>query len=244
MIYDSIKGNGKSDILLLFVHGSGCNKKFLRYLAEQFPNYDRLLVDLPGHGDDKSTDYSYKNYINSLVDFIGEYNDRKVVVLGHSLGGTLTIDIASRNLQNVIAAVSLSGGASFPDMIKEDFMNLIHEGKCPPECLIPYADLQYPQVVKAMETIEPEHVIVNDFLIDEKVDITSQLEDIKTPLLLVTGGDDTLVKYEYSHLVYLKARKYSTLLAIPGFKHMLCLACNDVIVPALEKFIAHNSHAE
>ena len=219
------------------MYRTGCNKKFLRSLADKIPNYERLLVDLPGHGDDKSTDYSYKNYINTLVDFIREFKDRKVAVIGHSLGAALTIDIASRNLDNVIAAVSLSGGATFPDLDKEAFMKSIHEGKFNPEDLIPYSDVQYPEVIEALGTVDSGDIFIKDLLLDLKIDINSQIDNIKTPLFLLVGGDDGLVKYEYSHEVYLKARDYATLLAIPGFKHMLCIAYKDVLAPLIENYI-------
>lgn len=228
MIFDFLKGSEASDILLVFVHGSGCNKKFLRALAEEVTEYDRVLVDLPCHGEDDSVIFSYSNYISTLSDFIKGYADKQVVVIGHSLGGTLTIDVATRNLPNVKACISLSGSAKFSDLDK-DFMDKIHKGIVDFDYLSSQADTQYPDVVEALGNLEPENVVLRDFLIDEKVDITSQIENIKTPLILLAGSDDELGRPEYSIAINNKVKNYTSLIILQGFKHMLCIAKKDLV---------------
>lgn len=42
----------------------------LEQLVDLIPEYDRLLVNLPGHWKDKDSDYSYESYLRALCSLI------------------------------------------------------------------------------------------------------------------------------------------------------------------------------
>ena len=81
---------------LLFLHGnSHSSKTFINQLSSPFFNEYRLVfVDLPGHGDsDKIEHYSLTQFAMSLNKFISYLDLKNVVIIGHSMGGHIAINL-------------------------------------------------------------------------------------------------------------------------------------------------------
>ena len=108
--YEIIKAKKESELNLVFVHGSGCNKNFLKALAEVFKEYNCYLIDLPGHGNSDNTGYNVESYVKAISYLVNKLSN--VVLIGHSLGGTLVAKTASLNLKSVKGAIILNSGAS------------------------------------------------------------------------------------------------------------------------------------
>lgn len=228
MIYDEFKGKERNDTVLLFVHGSGCNKKFMQSLALRFENYTKILVDLPGHGDDpdrEDSDYTYENYITKLVDFLASLEDKQVIVIGHSLGGLLAVDVATRNLPNVKAVVSLSGAAKFENL-DAGLVEKASKGVVDLEYLMSQLD-QNEETVKAIATMENEDIILKDLIIDSQVDIKDKLKDARTPLVMLAGQCDDLVKPGNSYYVHYNVND-CIMMTVPRCRHMAFLIRADI----------------
>lgn len=104
------KGKEDSKIVGVYVHGSGCTKEFLRPVAE-LVNCNSVLIDLPGHGDSEG-ELSFENYVSEIINFLKNYEflkDKKIVLVGHSLGGCLVLKTACEF--NVAGVVPISGMA-------------------------------------------------------------------------------------------------------------------------------------
>ncbi len=216
--FEFMKADGESNINLVFVHGSGCNKTFLQSIQEFVSEYNCYFIDLPGHGDSDNTGYNTENYMNAISNFVSDLDN--VILLGHSLGGTLVLGVTARNIPCVKGSVIISSGASYPKLDKE-YMKKIHNGIIDMdyvlECL---GHMDDPGVQEAVSKIGPEEVIIEDFLIDEHVNVEPCLKDIKVPITIVTGGDEILTLVEYSELIHNKV-KNSKLYIIPKTRHML-----------------------
>ncbi|OOM82512.1 pimeloyl-[acyl-carrier protein] methyl ester esterase [Clostridium puniceum] len=236
--FEFLKGTGNNCINLVFIHGSGCNRFFLRSIHEEVSEYNCYFVDLPGHGNSDDTGYSFVNYVNAVSDFVRGLDN--VILLGHSLGGTVVLAATARNILSVKGAVIISSGASFPKLDKE-YMKKIHNNvvdmEYVAECL---GHMEDPAVQEAVTKIEADKLIILDFLIDEVVDVEDCLKDIKVPITIVTGGDEILTLVEYSELIHEKV-KNSKLVVIPKTRHMLPVAkrkeLRELIIELIDKVI-------
>lgn len=234
IVFEFMKGNGESNINLVFVHGSGCNKTFLQSIQEFVSEYNCYFIDLPGHGDSDNTGYNPENYINAISNFVSDLDN--VILLGHSLGGTVVLGTTARNIPCVKGSVIISSGASFPKLDKE-FMKKIHNEIVDMDYLLEcLGHVDDPAVQEALSKLDPEKVMVEDFLIDENINLESCLNDIKVPITIVTGGDEILTLVEYSELIHNKV-KNSKLYIIPKTRHMLPVARRDEVAKIIKELI-------
>lgn len=106
--------SGKTDAYpLLMIHGLGENlltwQKILNRLPQE--NYRFLLVDLPGHGQstaERMGKYSHRHLAQQLIKFLDALSIRKVIIIGHSLGGNLALRMALLHPERVQALFLIS----------------------------------------------------------------------------------------------------------------------------------------
>lgn len=234
IVYEFMKGNEENNINLVFVHGSGCNKTFLRSIQEFVLEYNCYFIDLPGHGESDNTGYNAENYINAIINFVSDLEN--VILLGHSLGGTLVLGATARNIPCVKGSVIISSAASYPKLDKE-YMKKIHnkiiDMDYVADCL---GHMDDPAVQEAASQIGPDEVIIEDFLIDERINIEDCLKDIKVPTTIVTGGDEILTLVEYSELIHEKV-KDSKLVIIPKTRHMLPVVRREEVAKLINELV-------
>lgn len=222
------------DKIIVFIPGSGCNKTLFNAYMNKFPEYDVYAIDMPGHGDSEDTGYSFENYVDAAIDFISDL--KNVIVVGHSLGGTIALEVASRQLPNVIGCVMLSSGATFPST-KEEFKNVLakmKKGKVDKLAIIksgmPIWNLN---ILKALPNLEKNDVTIKDFLIDEVLDIREDVEKVKCPVELMVGSLDYLAKPEYSMEIHEKLPN-SNLTVVKGYRHLMFLSEIDKVIEKIK----------
>lgn len=234
IVFDFMKGKVDNNINLVFVHGSGCNKTFLQSMREFVSEYNCYFIDLPGHGDSDNTGYNTENYINAISNFVSDLDN--VILLGHSLGGTLVLGATARNIPSVKGSVIISSGASFPKLDKE-FMNKIHSEIIDMDSLLYcFGHMDDPAVQEAVNKMGPKEVLIKDFIIDEYINVEKCLKDIKVPITIVTGGDEILTLIEYSELIHNKVAN-SKLVIIPKTKHMLPVVRREEVAKLIKELV-------
>lgn len=94
--YDE-KGEGE---LIVVLHGWGSNITLHANMIELFSkNYKVVAMDMPGFGksDEPPTAWCVDDYVQFVVDFLADYKNKKIIFLGHSFGGRVTIKMCNRN---------------------------------------------------------------------------------------------------------------------------------------------------
>lgn len=126
MIYENLnfeysKGKKQSNIKFVLLHGWGHCIENLKPIAKMLCDYDCYLVDLPGFGKSPiPTDVlSISDYSSIIADFIKGFKnkDDKVVVIGHSFGGRISLDLAS-NYPSLVNKIIIIAGAGLKKKTK------------------------------------------------------------------------------------------------------------------------------
>lgn len=104
--------NGGAAGELLFIHGWGGHRGFLRPQQEFFAaNYRTVAMDLRGHGrsDGPTGDYSISQLASDAL-WLSDYLQLSApVVIGHDLGAAVAVELACQAPRRVRAVVALDG---------------------------------------------------------------------------------------------------------------------------------------
>jgi pimeloyl-ACP methyl ester carboxylesterase len=103
---------------MVFVHGGGAHAHWWTHVAARFADDFRVLaIDLSGHGDsDHRSAYSLDQWTDEVVAVAraGDIGGPPVIV-GHSMGGFVTIATAGRHPDDLAGAVVCDSPVSAPD---------------------------------------------------------------------------------------------------------------------------------
>ena len=89
----------RSGETLVFLHGWGQNIEMMRPVADPFePEYDIVIVDLPGHGESEEPDtvYTVNDFVECIKDLLESLKIKKPILVGHSFGGKISLLYASK----------------------------------------------------------------------------------------------------------------------------------------------------
>ncbi|OOQ61796.1 alpha/beta fold hydrolase [Mucilaginibacter pedocola] len=101
---------GKGDTTLLFVHGWCINKSYWASQAKHFANKYRVVaIDLPGYGDSGKNrkQWDVKTFATDVNAAIDQLNLKNVVLVGHSMSGTIVLQAAINQPDKVIGLVGV-----------------------------------------------------------------------------------------------------------------------------------------
>lgn len=130
------EGDASSDLVFVALHGGPGSHNDFKYLAETLKSsmtdvhpYQLLRFDLPGYGksDRFASNPTSENFSSSILDTLTELkilddttkkyelsNNKKVVVIGHSLGGHIAVNISAQAPQSVSGIILLSSVSCRP----------------------------------------------------------------------------------------------------------------------------------
>lgn len=124
---------GSGNTTLLFIHGLANYIPVFKYnITELSKHYRCVAVDLPGNGLSSRGDYPYTLvfYAETVSRFIQEMKLTNVVLVGHSMGGHVSILVALRypNLVDKLVLLGSSGLEYFNDFEKTLLKGLLNVG--------------------------------------------------------------------------------------------------------------------
>jgi pimeloyl-ACP methyl ester carboxylesterase len=101
---------GTGDPPFLFVHGwCGNHTSFAAQVDHFRPDHRVIAVDLRGHGasDTPQQDYTLAGFVDDLVWLCDQLGVSKPVVIGHSMGGNIALELAVRHPESVTAIIAI-----------------------------------------------------------------------------------------------------------------------------------------
>ncbi len=105
-IYFEVRGEGSP--ALLFIHGWSCDRSYWDAQVEHFSQNHRVVaVDLAGHGESGQdrAEWTSKAFGNDVIAVIEKLNLDNVILIGHSMGGVIMVEVASRIPERIIGLV-------------------------------------------------------------------------------------------------------------------------------------------
>jgi len=120
-IYYDVKGKG--DPTLIFIHGWSRNRNDwdgqIDYFAQ---NHKVVRLDLAGHGESGSdrNDWSISAFSQDVIAVIEKLKLDRIVLIGHSLGAPVAIEIARRLPERIVGIVSVDAFHDVEETFTQD----------------------------------------------------------------------------------------------------------------------------
>jgi len=149
---------GTGEFTVLLVHGWCINQTYWYEQVDAFCQDFRVVTfDLPGFGESGNNrkEWTVENYAKDIDALITQLHLKKVILVGHSMGGNIVLEAALKN-EAVVALVGIDNfkqvGMEYTDALKKemtDFVDLLKSdyavngtclcGHCAFSCSIPIA---------------------------------------------------------------------------------------------------------
>ena len=258
---ESKQGVRISDRHILFIHGLGSSaERWLDIPDAISMYYHTIAVDLIGFGGSdkpKDVNYTIEQFSEFILEFIEKIglsgDDRKITLVGHSLGGYIAVDFAIRNkgLIEKVVLLDSSGFLKGPTPLLEQYLNA---AKYPS-----YDSVRnvFEQMVAQPWKVLP--VIINIFIsrinslgakypfesayhnsTTTQIDLSrlKSIEDI--PTLIIWGKSDNLIPIEYSEPFKQVFKNYRVEL-IEDAGHAPFVEKPAIICEILHSFLSQNN---
>lgn len=226
---------------LLLIHGWGCSierfAKLQKHLAKKFTTY---AIDLPGFGLSTQPEeiWGSKEYADLIVQFINAVNINNPILLGHSLGGKIIINLVALVAQsgikiNKIVLISSAGirlPRSFKLILKVycfKIMKFFIFGSRLELYKKKFGSQDYKNASGHMRSILVK--VINE-------DITALLSQIKVPTLLIWGDKDTDAPIEAGNVMH-KMISGSKFAVFPDSGHFPFIDNYEKVVVELDRFL-------
>lgn len=98
---------GKGETALVFIHGWGGDHEYWKKQVDEFaPNYTVVAIDLAGHGQSGKDRKEWKvaDLAHDVETVVKELGLKRVILVGHSMGGPVSL-MAAKRLPGIVIAV-------------------------------------------------------------------------------------------------------------------------------------------
>ena len=228
---------------VILIHGAGGNHLSWPPQIRRMADERIYALDLPGHGKSEGVGrQSIDEYVDDVIMFMKELKLRAAVVVGISMGSAIALTLALKFPKKVLGLGLLGSGSKLrvdssiletagnPNTF-ESAVEMINENcfsKDTPQSLLNLSKRQ-------MLEIRPP-VLLGDFLACNEFDVTSQLEKIDVPTLIICGAEDKMTPLKYSELLSAGIVN-SQLHVVDHAGHMVMAEQPDIVANLLKQFI-------
>jgi pimeloyl-ACP methyl ester carboxylesterase len=246
-------GNGKP---VMLVHGFGEDGNVwniqIEYLKDKF---HLIIPDLPGSGKSEMiSDMSMEGMAEVLHSIIHEENIDKCAVIGHSMGGYITLALVE-HYWNHVNAFSLFHSTAFPDTdekkeTRKKGIDFIKQHSAfeflktsTPNLFSPNTKSQAPILVSdfisTLANFSPDALVAYYEAMMARPDRTNVLKNTKNPVLFIAGEHDNAVPLnDILKQCYLPEKSYFHVLKKSG--HMGMMEEPKQANGILEEFLSEN----
>jgi pimeloyl-ACP methyl ester carboxylesterase len=233
---------GQGQPALLFVHGAGGDHTIWgEQLRELAPNFSVAALDLNGHGRSPAREgEGFQTYTEDVLAVL-EALAMPTVVVGHSMGGAITLMVALQRPKNLVGLGLVGTGAKLRvhpqilELCQTDFERAI-------DFIVQwaFAEQSPPELrerARAQMRRTGADALLRDFSSCNTFDVMARLSEIALPTLILCGRDDKLTPVKYSE--YLQQNiPTAQLKIIEGAGHMVMLEQPKAVTQALREFCA------
>lgn len=228
-------GNGPG---LILIHGVGLTADaWYAMLPELTRHFTITAIDLPGHGESpplaSKASLSVNDYSDAIADLLSR-NEGPSIIVGHSMGALISIDLAIRHPQYVAATVPLNAIFRRTDAaavaVKKRASALSSVGPSNPAETLERWFGQSPEgaLMTARENCErmlhsanaAGYAAAYNVFADSDGPADSELRSLETPMFCMTGSDETNSTPAMSEALAALAQDGQAVV-IDGARHMM-----------------------
>ncbi len=243
-------GDKESELTLVFIHGSTMTKGGMLPVAEGFTKYNCIIFDLTAHGDSAGEEpYEVKTFAEHVEASVAQLQQdkvvgEKVVLLGYSMGGAITCEIALRKKLPLTGMVLLSSGADLKNTtpLVDDLKNVPMEQFKAADVFPALFGVDTPEdekkkIIELFESTQAADAVgYGDLMASNRYNQLSECEKIDTPALMVHGADDKIV-LPMAAIGTWMAIPDSELLMVPYKGHAVMLEDKELVREKILSFI-------
>lgn len=104
------QAQGQGDVALVFIHGWSCDASYWAAQPPAFAQDFRVVtLDLAGHGASGASrkNWSIEAFADDVVSVLGALPQRRVILIGHSMGGPVALEAARRAPDRVVGVIGV-----------------------------------------------------------------------------------------------------------------------------------------
>ncbi|WP_446830130.1 alpha/beta fold hydrolase [Candidatus Foliamicus sp.] len=191
---------GEGDLTLVFVHGWNCDRGYWAAQRDFFARSHRVVtVDLAGHGDSGQNrgNWTMQAFGQDVAAVVTALELRRVVLIGHSMGGKVVVEAARQLGSRVAAVVGVdtfhNGGRATPQLQSErvrqglagDYEGFIAELVA--RMFVPQSDPAIREWVTADMMAAPYAAAVGAREASGNYDATPAIALLEVPLILISS---------------------------------------------------------
>lgn len=232
---------------IVILHGWGLSACIFAPLTDAFirKGYKVLTPDLPGFGKSALPEkpLTLNDYAQFLRDYLKTRTSSKVILIGHSFGGRVSLRYQKKYPQDV-AALILTGTPGFTPIPKRKLLLFIALAKLG-KFLFTLPPLNYVKdpvrrwyyyFVGAKEFFRAEGAMRQTFKNIVQEELIADMESVTCPCLLLWGELDIIVPISIAHRMEHAITK-SQLIIVPDADHGLPFKQPEVFVTYGERFL-------
>ena len=203
--YDEV-GIGKP---IVFVHGACENSAFWNHQRILSDRFRIITIDLPGHGRSSplSREIEIKNYSEVVSEFVSRTCHEKPILVGHSMGGAITLLNAIEHPTSLKGVVLVCSGAKLGVLpsIREGLRSRFGEtvkAVVGPRQFSSKTNLETIRFVTNEILKCNNGIAASDYEACNSFDVRQKLQSIVLPVLIIAGEEDKMTPVSWSS--YLK----------------------------------------
>ena len=188
---------------ILFIHGSGGSHKLWKHQVEALSeSVNTVAIDLPGHGSSDGSGFNrVGDYAESVLGFMDAVDVPGLVPCGLSLGGAVVQQLLIDHPKRFRAGILVGTGARLKvlpaifESIEKDYDGFLDMLDKFAFSAAATAAVKKP-IIKDTAKCD-SFVTYGDFVACNGFDVMEQLNEIRVPVLVVTGEEDKMTPPKY-----------------------------------------------
>ena len=194
---------GEADLTrppVILIHGAGGHHLYWPPQVRRMPGERLFAVDLPGHGKSAGVgQHTIGDYAGSILRFMDALHLNRAVLVGHSMGGTVALDIAIRSPERVLGLV-LVGSSAHLRVSPRLLRNASDPAK---EAETIHTVIQYSFAAETSARLKElaeqrmaasrSSLLYGDLLACDAFDAGEQASRVRAPMLVIFGSEDQMV---------------------------------------------------
>jgi pimeloyl-ACP methyl ester carboxylesterase len=239
--YALYQGDVRGKRNLVLVHGAGGSHLDWPASLRRLEGANVYALDLPGHGRSEGTGRrSVAAYRDFLLAFLEALGLEKAILVGHSMGGAISLDFALHYPDRLAGLVPVGSGARLR-VLPAILTGILSDFEATADLILDYAfgpsaTEQLKRLGRQRLLKTPPQVLHGDYAACDAFDVMERLGEVRCPTLVIGGTADRLTPPKYS--IYLRDHiPGAELVLVDAAGHMVMLEKPEIVSKAISKFI-------